>query len=72
LPEVTPVSQAAALQEDLHRAKIEPYAWILNRSVLAAQTKDPLLGARLQGEVKQMKRINSGLSKNLFGIPPIQ
>jgi arsenite-transporting ATPase len=69
LPEVTPVSQAAALQEDLHRAKIEPYAWILNRSVLAAQTKDPLLGARLQGEVKQMKRINSGLSKNLFVIP---
>lgn len=69
LPEVTPVSQAAALQEDLHRAKIEPYAWVLNRSVLIAQTKDPLLGARLQGEVKQMKRINSGLSKNLFVIP---
>ena len=69
LTEVTPVSQAAALQEDLHRAKIEPYAWVLNRSVLAAQTKDPLLGARIQGEVKQMKRINSGLSKNLFVIP---
>lgn len=69
LPEVTPVSQAAALQEDLRRAKIEPYAWVLNRSVLAAQTKDPLLGARLQGEVKQMKRINAGLSKNLFAIP---
>jgi arsenite-transporting ATPase len=69
LPEVTPVSQAAALQEDLRRAKIEPYAWVLNRSVLAAQTKDPLLGARLQGEVKQMKRINAGLSNNLFAIP---
>jgi len=69
LPEVTPVSQAAALQEDLRRANIEPYAWVLNRSVLAAHTKDPLLGARLQGEVKQMKRINAGLSKNLFVIP---
>ena len=69
LPEVTPVSQAAALQEDLRRAMIEPYAWVLNRSVLAAQTKDPLLGARLQGEVKQMKRINAGLSNNLFAIP---
>jgi arsenite-transporting ATPase len=53
----------------VRRAKIEPYAWVLNRSVLAAQTKDPVLGARLQGEVKQMKRINSGLSKNLFVIP---
>ena len=69
LPEVTPVSQAAALQEDLRRAKIEPYAWVLNRSVLAAQTNDPLLGARLQGEVKQMKRIHAGLSNNLFAIP---
>lgn len=69
LPEVTPVSQAAALQEDLRRAKIEPYAWVLNRSVLAAHPKDPLLAARLQGEVKQMKRINEGLSKNLYVIP---
>jgi arsenite-transporting ATPase len=69
LPEVTPVSQASALQEDLRRAKIEPYAWVLNRSVLAAKTKDPLLAARLQGEVKQMKRINDGLSDNLFAIP---
>ena len=69
LPEVTRVSQAAALQEDLRRAKIEPYAWVLNRSVLAAHTKDPLLGARLTVELKQMKRINQGLSKNLFAIP---
>ena len=69
LPEVTPVSQASALQEDLRRANIEPYAWILNRSVLAARTKDPLLAARLHGEVRQIKRIENGLSKNLFAIP---
>ena len=69
LPEVTPVSQASALQEDLRRAKIEPYAWVLNRSVLAAKTTDPLLVSRLQGEVKQIKRIKEGLSKNLFVIP---
>ncbi len=69
LPEGTPVSQASALQDDLRRANIEPYAWVLNRSVLAAKTKDPLLVARLQGEVKQMQRINDGLSNNLFAIP---
>lgn len=69
LAEVTPVSQAAALQEDLRRAKIEPYAWILNRSILAAGTRDPLLLARLQGEAKQMARIRAGLSNNLFAIP---
>lgn len=69
LAEVTPVSQAAALQEDLRRAKIEPYAWILNRSILAAGTRDPLLLARLQGEAKQIERIRAGLSNNLFAIP---
>lgn len=69
LPEVTPVSQASALQEDLRRANIEPYAWVLNRSILAAKTKDPLLLARLQGEAKQMNRIHDGLSSNVFAIP---
>ena len=69
LPEVTPVSQASALQEDLRRANIEPYAWVMNRSVLAANPKDPLLLSRLAGEVKQIKRIKAGLSKNLFVIP---
>ncbi|PTT87316.1 arsenical pump-driving ATPase, partial [Pelomonas sp. HMWF004] len=38
LPEVTPVSQAAALQDDLRRARIEPFAWVLNKSMLAAGT----------------------------------
>ena len=33
LPETTPVSQAAALQEDLRRAHIEPYAWVINKSI---------------------------------------
>ncbi len=57
LPEVTPVSQAAALQADLRRAGIEPWAWVLNRSVLAAGTRDPLLAARLAGERAQIARI---------------
>jgi arsenite-transporting ATPase len=57
LPEVTPVSQAAALQDDLRRARIEPYAWVLNKSVLAAGTRDPLLQARLAGERKQIERM---------------
>jgi arsenite/tail-anchored protein-transporting ATPase len=76
LPEVTPVSQAAALQEDLRRAGIEPYAWVLNKSVLAAGTHDPLLAARLAGERKQMQRMAAGLAKRIFTlawltVPPI-
>jgi arsenite-transporting ATPase len=76
LPEVTPVSQAAALQEDLRRAGIEPYAWVLNKSVLAAGTRDSLLAARLSGERKQMQRMTAGLAKRIFTlawltVPPI-
>lgn len=69
LPESTPVSQAAALQEDLRRAQVEPYAWVLNKSVLAAGTRDPLLTARLAGERKQIERLTSGLAKRLFTLP---
>jgi arsenite-transporting ATPase len=76
LPEVTPVSQAAALQEDLRRAGIEPYAWVLNKSVLTAGTRDPLLAARLEGERKQMDRMACGLAGRIFAlawltVPPI-
>ena len=69
LPEVTPVSQAAALQDDLRRARIEPYAWVLNKSVLAAGTHDPLLQARLAGERRQTKRLSAGLAQRLYALP---
>ena len=76
LPEVTPVSQAAALQDDLRRAGIEPWAWVLNKSVLAAGTRDPLLAARLAGERRQIDRMASGLAQRMFTlawltVPPI-
>ncbi|MGO8700207.1 MAG: arsenical pump-driving ATPase [Limisphaerales bacterium] len=46
LPEATPVHEAAALQADLRRAQIEPFAWIINQSFADTQTTDPLLRAR--------------------------
>lgn len=69
LPETTPVSQAAALQEDLRRAHIEPFAWVVNRSLAASGTKDPLLTARLEGERRQFTRIAQGPAKRVFLIP---
>ena len=69
LPEVTPVSQAAALQEDLRRAHIEPWAWVINKSVAATGTSDPLLQARLAGERKQCERIAEGLAQRTFVLP---
>jgi arsenite-transporting ATPase len=41
----------------------------MNRSVLAAGTHDPLLLARLEGEVQQMEKIQHGLAQNVFVIP---
>ena len=69
LPEVTPVSQAQALQDDLRRAQIEPFAWVVNKSILAAGTHDPLLKARLNGERAQMERISRGLSQRCYVVP---
>lgn len=69
LPEVTPVSQAAALQDDLRRAGIEPWAWVINKSVAAAGTSDPLLQARLAGERRQSARIAAGLARRTFVLP---
>lgn len=69
LPETTPVSQAQALQEDLRRAQIEPFAWVVNKSVLAAGTTDPLLQARLAVERKQMDRIANGLANQTYVLP---
>lgn len=76
LPETTPVSQAEALQEDLRRAKIEPFAWVINKSILATGTTDPLLTARLSGEARQVARISERLAKKTFALqwlakPPV-
>ena len=69
LPEVTPVSQAAALQDDLRRAQIEPWAWVINKSIAASGTSDPLLQARLAGERRQTERIGNGLAQRTFVLP---
>lgn len=46
LPEATPVHEAAALQEDLRRAAIEPHAWVINQSLAPLEVRDPVLTAR--------------------------
>ena len=69
LPETTPVSEAATLQEDLRRAGIEPYAWIVNRALAGSGTTDPLLGQRMTGEAAQIARLRSGLARHLYLLP---
>ncbi len=50
LAETTPVLEAANLQADLRRAGIEPWAWIVNASVAAAQPISALLRQRAHEE----------------------
>ena len=69
LAETTPVSQASALQDDLRRAHIEPYAWVINKSLLAAGTRDALLQQRLLGEQKQIDRVRGSMAERLFFVP---
>jgi len=69
LAETTPVLEAAALQEDLRRAGIEPWAWVINASLAAAGPTDALLVARSRAEVAQIARVRDGLATRLAVIP---
>ena len=57
LPEATPVHEAAALQEDLRRAHIEPFAWVINQSLLNSGSCDPLLQRRLRAEHRYLSEV---------------
>ncbi len=57
LPEATPVHEAAALQEDLRRARIEPFAWVINQSLLQCGSCDPLLQCREASEHRYLREV---------------
>jgi len=63
LPEATPVHEAAALQEDLRRAGIEPYGWIVNRSFAVSGTTDPVLCTKGVNEIPFMTKVAKTFSK---------
>jgi arsenite-transporting ATPase len=69
LPETTPVSEAASLQDDLRRAKIEPWAWVVNRTLAGTGTTDPMLRKRIVGEAVQIARIRDGLARRIHVVP---
>ena len=69
LPETTPVLEASALQDDLRRAQIEPFAWVINGSLAAAQPHDPVLRARAAAEIAQIRKVKELLAKRVALIP---
>lgn len=70
LPETTPMREAAALQEDLKRAGITPYAWLVNQSLSMQEgIKDPLLKSRAMAEGQIFASISGKLTGRIYGIP---
>lgn len=69
LAETTPVLEAEALAEDLRRAGIEPYGWVVNNSLAAAGPSDLLLRRRADAEVQQIRRVATELTDRCFVVP---
>jgi len=72
LAETTPVLEAAGLQADLRRAGIEPWAWIINNSVAAAQPRSPLLRARASNEVTEIAAVAREHAHRYAVVPLLQ
>ncbi|MGB8222069.1 MAG: ArsA-related P-loop ATPase, partial [Polyangiales bacterium] len=69
LAETTPVSEAARLQDDLRRAEIEPYAWLINSSLAASGSTDPCLQQRIAAELEQIEVVRQRHANRLAIVP---
>jgi arsenite-transporting ATPase len=63
LPEATPVHEAAALEQDLRRADIAPFGWVVNQSLTPVRTRDPVLVARRRAEQPYLEEVSSRAKK---------
>jgi len=69
LAETTPVLEAAGLQEDLRRAGIEPWAWIINNSLAMANPSSSLLRQRARNELVHINDVASKYASRWAVIP---
>ena len=59
LAETTPVLEAIGLQDDLERAGIHPWAWVVNNSIAAAHPGSAFLRTRARNEIAQIDRVRT-------------
>jgi arsenite-transporting ATPase len=59
LPEATPVHEGRALEADLARAGIAPFAWVVNQSLTPVAPRDPVLTARRAAERTYLDEVES-------------
>jgi arsenite/tail-anchored protein-transporting ATPase len=69
LAETTPVEEARELQDDLRRAGVEPYGWVVNASLMATATADPVLKRRAQLERRHLHRVTTDLAQRTYLLP---
>ena len=69
LAEATPVLEANRLQVDLKRANITPKWWVINQSLYATETRDPVLKGRAQAEVDWIQKVTTELAERCAIVP---
>jgi arsenite-transporting ATPase len=69
VPEATPVHEAAQLQDDLRRAGIEPFAWVVNQSFAGMHVTDPVLRERGLREQPHLKEVRDQLATRVAWAP---
>ncbi len=69
LAEATPVLEASRLQDDLRRANINPQWWVINQSLYATNTIDPVLSGKALVEKEWIHEVNDKSSEKCVIIP---
>ncbi|HVB58956.1 MAG TPA: arsenical pump-driving ATPase [Candidatus Acidoferrales bacterium] len=69
LPEATPVHEAGKLQDDLVRAGITPFAWVINQSFVNNGFRDPVLVERGLRELPYIEEVRVRFASRLALVP---
>ncbi|WP_336863072.1 arsenical pump-driving ATPase [Peribacillus frigoritolerans] len=69
LAEATPVLEASRLQDDLRRANINPQWWVINQSLYATNTIDPVISGKALAEKEWNHEVNDKSSGKCVIIP---
>ncbi|MFZ0444118.1 MAG: arsenical pump-driving ATPase [Bacillus sp. (in: firmicutes)] len=69
LAEATPVLEASRLQDDLRRATINPKWWVINQSLSATNTNDPILRGKASAEWEWIREVKENKAEKCAIIP---